>query len=125
MNRAGGHQGGGGPPPLTALLLVTRDWQKIPISREIKRFAMRDSDRRARLDERKPKTMFLHRSKVTEEVVKSASQLLTWLTDPASSPSKTKYGRAADNAKDDSHHNIDGPRVLLFIVFCRFGTVMQ
>ena len=94
MNRAGEHQGGGGPPPLTALLLVTRDWQKNPISREIKRLAMRDSDHRARLDERKPKTMFLHRSKVTEEVVKSASQLLTWLTDPASSPSKTKYGRA-------------------------------
>ena len=84
----------GVPPPLDGLIARHKGLAKIPISREIKRFAMRDSDHRARLDKKMPKTMFLHRYKVTEEVVKSASQLLTWLTDPASSPSKTKYGRA-------------------------------
>ncbi len=32
---------------------------------------------------------------------------------------------SADNAKDDSYHNIEGPHVLLSIVFCRFGYTMR
>jgi hypothetical protein len=71
----------GAPPPVEALSLYTRAWHKNTISRGLKRFTMRDSDHLARLDERKPKTMFLHRLLVVLAVTGMGGELLIWLPD--------------------------------------------
>jgi hypothetical protein len=61
---------------------------KKQISEEPRRFAMRDSHRRAQQDEMKRKTMFLHRSMELGDCGGVMQfQLLTWLTDPPPSSS--------------------------------------
>ena len=36
-----------------------------------------------------------------------------------------KVRTSADNAKDDSHHIVEGPHMILSIDFCRFGHTMR